>query len=47
MQHIVMGMANRSPGQVVMAVEDDASGSTMGALRCGKTPDTMRSAEMR
>ena len=42
-----MDVANKAPGQVVMVVEDDASGGTMRAHRCGKTPDTMRSVEMR
>jgi len=43
----VMDMANRPPRQVVIVVEDGASGGTIRAHRCGKTPDRMRSAEMR
>jgi hypothetical protein len=29
-QHIMMDMANRPPGEVVMVVEDDASGHNEG-----------------
>ena len=44
---VQQNVQQRPPGQVVTAAGDGASKGTMRANRCGKVPDTMRSAEMR